>query len=122
MTVLIKPDGAAKRFAAAKENVIATKEQMVIRSKNLRVKIDLANNIKSLKEHPGWKALEIWYTNKWSFPNIMNVFRGGDEQAHRDMMVQREAFTMMETIMDTWIKNGDTAQNELAEEDRVKNG
>ena len=120
MTVLIKPDGAAKRFAAAKENVMASKEEMVVRSKNLRAKIELANITKSLKEHPGWKALEVWYTNKWSFKNIMNVFRSGDEKAHRDMMTQREALTMIEDILETWIRNGDTAQHELAEEERVK--
>ena len=118
--VQIPPDGAAKRFTAAKENLMASKEEMVVRTKDRRAKIDLANHMKALKEHMGWKALEKWYTTKWSFPNIMNVFRGGDEQAHRDMMVQREAFTMMETIIETWIKNGDTAQHELAEEERAK--
>ena len=99
---------------------MATKEQMVIRSKNLRSKIDLGNHAKSLKEHPGWKALEVWYTTKWDFKNIMNAYRNGKPQEHETMMVQRETLTMIEEILNTWIRNGDTAQHELAEEERAK--
>ena len=118
MTVLIKPDGAAKRFAAAKENVMASKEEMVVRSKNLRAKIDLGNHAKSLKEHPGWKALEVWYSTKWSFQNIMNEFRNGKPEVYKDMMIQRETLTMVEEILNTWAKAGDQAQEELAAEER----
>ena len=120
MTVLIKPDGAAKRFAAAKENVMASKEEMVVRTKNLRAKIDLSNHAKSLKEHPGWKALEVWYSTKWSFQNIMNEFRNGKPEVYKDMMIQRETLTMVEEILNTWIRNGEAAQSELAEEERGK--
>ena len=118
--VQIPPDGAKKRFTASQENTMATKEQMVVRGKDLRRKIDLGNHARSLKEHPGWKALEMWYTTKWDFKNIMNEFRNGKPEVYKDMMVQRETLTMIEEILNTWINNGDTAQKELAEEERNK--
>jgi hypothetical protein len=53
MTVVkIPPDGAAKRHRASQENAIAHKDQLVIRGRNLKTKINLANSIRSLKEHP----------------------------------------------------------------------
>ena len=119
--VRIPPDGAKKRFDASNENRMASKDQMVVRGKDLRKKIDLGTSAKSLREHPGWKALEMWYTTKWSFANIMNEFRNGDEAKYKDMMIQRETLTMVEEILNSWIKAGDQAQSELSEEERVKN-
>jgi len=115
--VQIPPDGAKKRFVAGQENAMATKQEMVVRTKDNRRKIDLGNHAKSLKEHPGWKALEVWYTTKWSFQNIMNEFRNGKPEVYKDMMVQRETITMIEEILNLWIKNGEQAQEELAKED-----
>ena len=92
-----------------------------MKHKDYRRKIELGNHAKSLKEHPGWKALEMWYTTKWSFQNIMNEFRNGTPEKYKDMMIQRETLTMVEEILNTWIKAGDTAQEELAQEEKSKN-
>jgi hypothetical protein len=43
----------------------------------------------------------------------------GKEEIYKDMMIQRETLTMVEEILNSWIKNGENAQNELAKEEKV---
>lgn len=117
MTVVIPSDGAKKRFNASKENELARKQQMVAKGKDLRKKIDMGEVIKALKEHPGWKLIEVWYTGKWSYDRIMDARRTNREKCD-EMMLQREALTLMEQRINQWIKEGDQARAELNEQER----
>ena len=114
--VVIAPDGAKKRFLASQENIAAQKQEMVVRGKDLRKKIKKAEDIKSLKEHIGWKMIQEWYTGKWAYELIMNAFRNEPEKC-KEMMYQREALTMMENQIEAWVNAGEQARKELIEEE-----
>ena len=117
--VRIPPDGAAKRFKASQENLVAEKQQLMERTSNPRDKIKIADAIKSLKEHDGWKVIQMWYTTKWSFKSIMDAFRAGKEDEYKNMMIQRELLEMIESQMDTWIDAGQKARDLLAEQEKA---
>ena len=117
-TVRIPPDGAALRFKAQQENLNAEKQKLVEKVRDPKSKIKVMNAIKSLKEHDGWKIVEMWYTNKWSFRNIMNEFRGGKEEEYKNMMIQRETLEILEEQLNAWIRAGEKAQQDLTEEEK----
>jgi len=118
--IKIPPDGAAKRFKASQENLMAEKQTMMHSSgSNPRDKIKVADAMKSLREHDGWKMLEMWYTTKWSFRNIMHTYRNGGEEEYKTMMIQRELFEYIEDQMDTWIKAGQDARKLLDEQEKA---
>ena len=121
MTVVkLPPDGAARRFQAQQENLMAEKRTLMEKGEgNPRDKIRVADAMKSLREHDGWKMLEMWYTTRWSFRNIMQVYRGGDEKQSNTMMIQRELFELIEDTMSQWIEAGDKARIKLAEAEKV---
>ena len=116
--VRIPPDGAALRFKAQQENLNAEKQKLVEKVRDPKSKIKVMNAIKSLKEHDGWKIVEMWYTNKWSFRNIMNEFRGGKEEEYKNMMIQRETLEILEEQLNAWIRAGEKAQQDLTEEEK----
>ena len=122
MTIVsLPPDGATKRFKASQENAIAQQQVLTEGAKDSRKKIEIANAIKSLKEHGGWKIIELWYTTKWSFRNIMNEFRNNkDAEAYKQMMVQRETIEMLEERMNRWIQEGEQAVKQLELEEKSK--
>jgi len=118
--IKIPPDGAAKRFKASQENLMAEKKVMLESSgNNPRDKIKVADAMKALRETDGWKMLEMWYTTRWSFRNIMQVYRGGNDKEYSAMMIQRELLEMIEDQMDTWIESGAKAREQLAEQERA---
>ena len=118
-TVRIPPDGAARRFKASQENLMAEKRTLMeATGTNPRDKIKVADAMKALRDSDGWKMLEMWYTTKWSFRNIMAVYRGGKEDEYKTMMIQRELLEMIENQMDTWIEAGQRAREQLADEEK----
>ena len=118
--IKIPPDGAAKRFKASQENLMAEKKTLIESTGgNPRDKIKVADAMKTLRESDGWKMLEMWYTSKWSFRNIMQTYRGGKQEEYNAMMIQRELLEMIEDQMDIWIDAGQKAREQLAEQERA---
>jgi hypothetical protein len=89
---------------------------LVVRGTDLRKKIEIANCLKALWEHPGWKLVTAFYTKKWDFTAIMNEFRHGkDPESYKHMMIQREALSIIEDWMRNRVHDGEAAQAELGE-------
>ena len=121
--IKIPPDGAAKRFKASQQNLMAEKKTLMETSgSNPRDKIKVADAMRTLRDTDGWKMIEMWYTSKWSFRNIMQIYRGGNEKEYSAMMIQRELIEMIEDQMDSWIEAGQKARDQLAEQDREQAG
>lgn len=119
---MLPQDSTAVKLAAAKENAAAQK-QVAVPSydvKELRAKIERGNAVEAMTKSPGFGALNLWVTDKWSFKMLMASFKDDKADMERKMM-QREGIQLMFDWIKMTAASRDTALNQINEMEENKN-